>query len=228
MIARKTVAIDQRLPAPPPEQHAEAEQPQPQQRPVQGLPERLAHHLARPVRPDPADLRRHEAGVFERLFGDVVPELFAAHPRQRLVAFQSRVGVRGEPRQDLLQPQLPGRARPEDLRVFGDHRRPDPFRVPVRGQVGPRIEHLPAAGRDRHHPFQRHHVPHRPGQDHDHDPEEHQATPQPAPAAIAPSAPARRRGRALFAMRRQSSATRGGWRGSPAGPRPRGTRGGPG
>ena len=86
--------------------YGQAEQAEADQGPVQGDPDRLAHDVARAVRPDPADLGRHEAGVLEWLFADVGPELFAAHPRERPIAFQVRVALRGEPGQDLDDLQL--------------------------------------------------------------------------------------------------------------------------
>ena len=46
-------------------QHDQADQPEGDQRPVQQLPARLAHHVPRPVRPDPPDLRRDEPRVLD-------------------------------------------------------------------------------------------------------------------------------------------------------------------
>ena len=160
----------QRLPAAAPGEQAEAEQAEADQRPVQDLPARLAHDFARAVRPDPPDLGRDEAGELDRLFGDVVAELLAAHPRQRLVGFQARVAGGGEPGEDLLQPQVLGGGGGEQFRVAGDDLGSDLFRVAVGGQVGAGEEHLAAAGRDRHHPVERDGVADRPGRDDEDDP----------------------------------------------------------
>ena len=84
-----------------------------------------------------------EAGVFERLFGDVVPELLAAHPRQRLVGFQVRVAGGGEPGEDLLQPQLRASAGAKSSGWRATTSAPTFSGSPSGGQVGAGEEHLP-------------------------------------------------------------------------------------
>ena len=55
--------------------------------------------------------------------------------------------------------------------MLGDHRGADLFRVPVRGQVGARVEDLAAAGREGDEAVERDGVADRPGRDHHDDPE---------------------------------------------------------
>ena len=154
---------------------------------MERLPERLAHHLARPVRPDPADLGRDEAGVFERLFGDVVPELFACPSARAPGRFPVPGSVRAASRARICSSRSRSRvAGREQLRVFGDDLGADLFRVPVRGQVGAGEEHLPAAGRDRHEAVQRDRVADRPGRDDDDDPGEQDRGPSRAPRRQSP------------------------------------------
>ena len=71
--------------------------------PVQRLPEGPSHHFPGAMGPDVADLCGDKAGVFERLLGDVVPELFPAHLGQRLIAFHSGVALGSERGEDLLK-----------------------------------------------------------------------------------------------------------------------------
>jgi hypothetical protein len=56
------------------------------------------------MRPDAADLGRDEAGVFERVLGDVEFQLFLSEFRERLVGFQLWIAGVSEAGEDLLQP----------------------------------------------------------------------------------------------------------------------------
>ena len=151
VIARKTVASTSASQRRRQASTAEAEQAEGEQRPVQRLPDRLAHHVARPVRPDPPDLGGDEAGVFERLFGDVVPELFLAHPRERLVGFQVRdSGARRGAARICSSRSRSRVGGGEEFRVAATTSAPTFSGIAVRGQVGAGEEHLAAAGRDRH------------------------------------------------------------------------------
>ena len=120
---------------------------------MQRLPERLAHHVARAVRPDPPDLGRDEAEVFERLFGDVVPELLPCPSSRAPRRFPSPdSGPRRAGRGSAPAAAARTACGAEQLRVTGDDLGADLFRIAVGGQVGAREEHLPAAGGDRHEP----------------------------------------------------------------------------
>ena len=115
------------------------------------------------------------AGVSQRLFGDVVPEVLAAQPAERRVGFQVRVGSprrrrprirsRTQPAGSSTGPRRSSRApapavrRAGASRSSGDRRRPE---------VGADEEHLAAAGRDRHEAVERDRVADRPGGEHEH------------------------------------------------------------
>ena len=160
-----------------------------------------------------------EAGVFERLFADVVPELFAAHPRERLVGFQVGVARGGEPGEDLLQPQASGGAGGEQLRVFGDDLGADPFGVAVGGQVGAG-DRGPGRRRSRSARGDRaRRVANRPGRDHDDQAGEQDRRPRPRPRRQSRPARAEQHDERRAARRR---------RGTPAGPSPVAPSSGPG
>ena len=127
MIARKIAAISSASQRRCQARIARPRRPRASRTQCSDLPDRRAHHVPRPVRPDAADLGRDEAGVFERLFGDVVPELFLAHLREGLVGFHSGIARGGEPGEDLLEPQSLRGVGARKLRVFGRRLRRRPF-----------------------------------------------------------------------------------------------------
>ena len=175
----------QRLPAAAPGERTEAEQIRRPRAPSAAPPRAALRITSR----GPCDQMRpilvaDEAGRFERLFGDVVPELFAAHPRQRLVAFQIwGSGARARPARICSRRSRRASAGAKILGVAGDDFVADLFRVPVRGQVGPGEEHLAAAGRDRHEAVERDRVADRPGSDEEDDAGEQDLRPARARAA---------------------------------------------
>ena len=116
----------------------------------------------------------------------------------------------GEAGEDLLEAEVFDRVRAEEVRVFGDHRGADLFRVPVRGQVGARVEDLAAAGRDGDEAIERDRVADGPGRDHDDDAEDDDGGDEEG---------------ALPVLRRVVPGGRSGRRGGSRSP---GTRGGPG
>ncbi len=146
-----------------------------------------------PSRPDPADLGGDKAGVGERLFADLIPEPFAAHPRQSGVAFHVRVALRCERGEDLLEAdsrhhsihafavcgamrdkrrtrwKVFDRKATSQTRVALQHLPSHPFGVGAGRQVGTGEEHLAAAARDRHEAVQGYRVAQRPWSDDDED-----------------------------------------------------------
>ena len=150
MIARKTAPITSASQRRRAGRATEAEQAERQQRPVQRLPERVAHHAAGAVRPDPADLGGDEAGVFERLFARGRPRAVPCPSSRAPVGVPARVaGAASRPRICSSRSRSTAwRAEQRRSRVFGDHLRADLFRVAAR-RAGRCPRRAPARRRSR-------------------------------------------------------------------------------
>ena len=147
---RKTVPSTQRLPAPPPGEQAEAEQPESDEHPVQRPPSpaHASRRAGRATRSGRSWWRRSRR--IRRLVRRCRPRAVPCPSSRGLGRFPVPGSGRRRARARICSSRSSARRRAEKSRMAGDDLGADLFRVPVRGQIGAGEEDLPAAGRDRH------------------------------------------------------------------------------